>query len=114
LGSRRRIFLQGLLQPAEQRRRARLEREADRHVAGAQPELQLAGVPTEAGEQRVPYDVGRWVGPAAGPLVCRDERRDRVPQRGGWVRQPQVDLAGERQRGDDLELGGGQPGRAEE
>ena len=79
----------------------------------AERAAQLAGVAAQRGEQRVP-DHGRRTGRRRAPPAPRGRRRQRLPQRGGGLRQPEVDVAVLAERAQQLDLGHGQAGVAEE
>ncbi len=100
------------LQPAEERVRGRLRggRAARQVAEGA---AQLARVAAERPEQRVVDEVGGGV-EGAGHLTLAGDRCERVPQDGGRLRQPQVDVAQLAERGQEGHLGLRQPRVPEE
>ena len=77
-----------------------------------QAQLQLADVAAERAEQRVARQLRGGVGAAGGHPA--GDRRDPVPQRGGGVRQPQVDVAAVGERGEHGQVIGREAGGAEQ
>ena len=112
-----RVILQGLLQPPEQGQWTLSERMVmvlDGLRSGGDPELQLAGVAAEARQQDVAGNVGRLVVTPIRDLARIGEGGDLLPQSGGGMREPQVDVAVLGERDDDVELRGCQPGGPEQ
>ncbi len=109
-GSGRRSSRTAGLDALQQRLRARRDRVVVVCARGRPAQLQLAGVAAPGGEQRV-ADLGRGrvVGAADGAGPAQP-----LPQRGRGVQQEEVDVACVRQRLQDLELGAGKAGEAED
>ena len=111
-GVGRRVVPDLALEAAEERRRRKLDGVVLGRRGGPQQQLQLADVAPPRGQQRMPRDGQRRVVPAA-THVGR-QLGEPGPEHGGGVQQQQVQLAPVGERPQDVEVGGGQAGQAEE